>query len=94
MALTVHALTTFATVRDELGLTGTDQQATIERLINAVSEAMEVAAGGRHFDFESGRVEKVRGYGDFRLVLSRPPVISISGIVLLNMDRTLHTGFL
>lgn len=79
MSLNVHALTTYATVRDELGLTGTQEETALERMINAASEAIENICG-RHFEYGSAVVERVRGEGNYRIMLSRTPVLSITSI--------------
>lgn len=86
MALSTHALTTYDTVKAELGLKDDMAQDAIERLINAASEAMEKAAGGRHFEYKAGEVELHRGYGDHRLVLRRTPVTTLTQIRLLELD--------
>ncbi len=89
MTLSAHALTTVATVLGELGLTSSPAlDARIERMIEAVSAAFERLAGGRLFYYEANIVERVRGYGGFVLALNRPPLISISSILLLNIDGT------
>lgn len=88
MALTVHALTKWETVRDELGQTGTANQTVFERIVNAVSEAIEMVAGGRHFERGAAIIERVRGNGTSRLILSRTPIVSIASIERLNQDGT------
>lgn len=87
MTLSVHALSTYATVRDELGLTGTQAQTRIERLIEAASAEFESLAN-RHFENSTAVTELLPGYGDYRLILRRVPVVSITTIKLLNTDGT------
>ncbi len=79
MALGVHALTKFETVRDELGLSGTGDQTVIERLINAASEAIERFCQ-RHFERDTAIVEDLKGFGDERLVIRQPPLNTITSI--------------
>lgn len=72
MALNNNALTTVATVKTALGITGSDDDALIERLINAASNAIEQYCN-RKFA-RSSVTEKVPGYGRTRLVVSRTPI--------------------
>lgn len=86
-----HALTTAAVVRDELGGCGAEELAVIARLINAVSDAMQVCAG-RKFYYEAGAVERVKSYGTESIVVRRTPIVSITQIDLINQDGTVaHT---
>ncbi len=86
MAVSIHALTTYDTVKAELGLKNDMAQDAIERLINAMSEAVERMAGGRHFEYKTGEVELHPGFGDHRLILKRTPVATITQIRLLDLD--------
>jgi hypothetical protein len=88
MAVTTHALTRLTTVQTELNLGASDHVTALERMIDAASYAMEQAAGGRHFERTSGIVERVRGTGGLRLILSRTPIVSITSIERLNIDGT------
>lgn len=89
MPLTSNALTTLQTVKDELEITDTSQDATLERLINAASDAIERYCE-RAFHYEEDIVEKVAGYGTPFIVVSRTPIISISSIKI--GDSTLDSS--
>ena len=83
MTLSARALTTVATVLDELGMKpgDVDVKRRLERLIEAAS-AFVVTRCGRELVCEAGIVEKLRGRGSVRLVLARRPVVSIASIVV------------
>ena len=49
MAIVDHALTTRAKVKEYAGITGTDQDAVIDSLINAYTAVIEKYCGGRRF---------------------------------------------
>lgn len=88
MSLTAHALTTYAEAKGEIGLDDDALQAKVERIINAVSEAMEDAAGSRHFEYGAALAHDVQGLGGARLIVPRAPVVSITKVELLNLDGT------
>ena len=102
MALSSHALTTVNEVKNELEISPSDtsQDALIERLINAASEAIENYCD-RHFE-KAQVTERLAGYGRSRIVLSRTPVlqivsVSVNGSVLpadSYMLEDAETGFL
>lgn len=71
-------LTTLSTVKDEIGITGTDDDNFISRLIQEISAAI-VSYTGREFAREEVK-EKVGGYGNQQLIVSRTPIKSISEI--------------
>jgi hypothetical protein len=79
MALEDNALTTLATLKDELGIVGATQDTTLERMINSVSAAIESYCN-RKFWYEADIAEKVAGYGTKYLHVSRNPIVSISSI--------------
>jgi len=84
MALTDQALTTLQVAQDELGIDASADLSVfsrIERYINAVSAAI-ASYCNREFYYEADIVENLPGYGDVRLVVSRPPLLSISSIVI------------
>lgn len=95
MVLQSNALTTVATVQGELGSAASNtSRAVLERLINAASTALESAAGGRKFSFQSGISEDVPGLGGFHLqVRQRWPIKRITAINLLNPDQTIAYTF-
>lgn len=78
MALTANSLTTWAKLKDELGLTDDTLQARGEGYIAEVSEELERLCN-RVFRRAAGHVEAVAP-GDFRLAVSRPPIISVASI--------------
>lgn len=85
MPLTDAALTTVTTV--SAAIDGSPTQATVERLINSVSDAMARVAN-RKFYYESDIEEDLRGEGSFRLVVKRPPIVTLTSIELLDTDGT------
>ena len=90
MALSAHALTLYATVRDAMGFTSADDatvQTKIERIINAVSDEMESLAH-RHFEYGAAISEKQKGFDEPRLVLERAPLKAITSIEYLGVDGT------
>lgn len=88
MTLSARALTTLATLKTELGISGSDSDTRLERMIEATSEAMSREAGGRIFQREAGAIHKIAGYGYPRLILPSAPVVSIASIVLIDSDGT------
>lgn len=80
VALAANALTTLAVAKEALGIAVADdsQDAAVLRQVNVASQYLENACA-RIF----GRAtleESVPGYGTDKLVLSRPPIVSVSGI--------------
>ncbi len=84
MALSAHALTTLAAVKDFLKIDNTDSQydGLLERMINAASEAIEGYCQ-RHFERASYN-EWYRGNGRQMLVLSQSPIIQVILVELNN----------
>lgn len=79
MTLATYALTTLEAARLELGLTDSDNDIQLERIINAASKAIERYCG-REFSFARARVEDVPGTGGFFLFLSRTPVLEVASV--------------
>lgn len=79
-------LTTLETVKSELGISDTGQDAFLSSLIDRASDAI-VSFCGRPFAKESYR-ETLAGYGTNRLILSRTPVIAVSSITADSEDIT------
>lgn len=78
MALNANALTLYATAKSDLGLANDTDQAAVERCINAGSSAIESYCGRK---FGKGTVtEKLRGSANPLLLVSRPPIVSITSI--------------
>lgn len=69
-----------ATVKTELGITGSGDDALLDRLIAAASRAV-VRYTGREFVQETV-AETRAGHGDRRMLLTRRPVVSISSVLL------------
>ncbi len=85
MALATHALTTLAVVKEDLGFSDNEKDAVLERLINSVSRAFWREAG-RALHYEAEIVERVPGYGVFRLRMKRRPVASVTEIVRIDIE--------
>lgn len=90
------ALTTYETARDVIGLgndSPTASQGHIERIINAVSEAMAKAAN-RPFVRATVTGERHGSNGGPRLFLRRTPVVSVSSVTTVAGDgSTVVTTF-
>lgn len=92
MALSPRALTTLATVKSELDITGPGSDARLERMIEAISEAMSREAGGRIFQYQPAAVHKIAGYGYPRLIVPCAPLLSVEEVSLIDSDGTIiHT---
>lgn len=78
MALNDNALTELATVKAELGITDASQDAKIERLINAVSSAIDKHC--RRVFARGTLSEKVAGKGTPTIMIARPPIVSIASL--------------
>lgn len=87
MALSDYALTTYEIAKATLGLPNDDDQAAVERTINAVGRAMSRIAG-RIFHRSSSIVEYQAGWGTNQLILDRAPIVSIASIVDVAIDDT------
>lgn len=92
MALAASALTTLATVRDELGIVPTTFDTILERMINAVSDAFAKEAD-RVFQSGVAITERVRGYGTERIIINRVPVTVLTSVELLDQDGTVSTTY-
>jgi hypothetical protein len=79
VALSSHALTTVAEVKTALGISGSDDDSLIERLINAASDRVERYCG-RHFERDDAAEETIAGYGQHELRVLRTPINSITSI--------------
>lgn len=85
MALATNALTTVATIEDELGISSGTEDARLERLINEASAIAESYAG-RSFYRDSAVVEKVLGGEGPYLFVARAPLNSVTSISFLGSD--------
>jgi uncharacterized phiE125 gp8 family phage protein len=82
VALAANALTTLATAKAELGLTGTaENDSVLERLINTASDAAERYCR-RSFTRATVTSERVKGYGGPRLMVARTPVVSVTSVII------------
>lgn len=84
MALPTNALTTVATLAAELGIStpasSSAAEVDLERRISVASDLIEARCGRK---FYKGTVtEKVAGYGEATLRLSRYPLVSITSVTL------------
>lgn len=77
--LTLHALTTLAEAKTEMGVSGVTDDDYISRVINASSDVVRRFCD-RVFYFEADIEEYVPGYGDTNMLLSRTPIDSITSI--------------
>lgn len=81
MALPGTALTTLATVADELGVTSPgSEDSRLERYVSAASDAVRAYIGRASVHFDAAIVEALPGYGRQRLALARPPVLSVASV--------------
>ena len=76
-----RALTTFETLRDELGLSGTDQQTALERYVMIATDKMTEICN-RTFHRELEVVDRLRTVGEQWLYTEKYPVRSIESIVV------------
>lgn len=85
MALSTDALTTLAVVLDEVDIesaTATkEQRARLERYIEAAS-SLVASILQRPLAYNVDVVERCRGFGGARLLLSRAPIVSVGSIVV------------
>ena len=80
MALADNALTTVDTVKDDLGITGTEFDSYIERQINVYSEKIEKYCKRRFKKQEY--TEKYEGNNTLRLSLKNYPILSVSALTI------------
>ncbi len=79
MALATNALTMITTVEDELNISTGTQDALLTRYINSASTTIETFCN-RKFYYEVDIEEYIKGYGDPRLKVNRPPLTAIDSI--------------
>lgn len=90
--LAANALTSYEAIKCELGLAD-GKQPIIERLINAVSDQFEAAAGGRSFYYQTGIIENHRGLGDSRLISRKAPLVTVTSIILRSIQGDAVTTY-
>ena len=83
VSLTDSALCTLADLKTELGISGSGEDDTLKRMINAAS-AQIAGFCNRSFYYETGKVEYVAGYGTPYLRVSKYPLEAITSIVYLS----------
>lgn len=90
MALVSNALTILATVKDELGITVTTYDSVIERMIAAISGAIEKHCR-RSLVYAVVTSERHRPSGLYTLALDRTPLVSLTSITVdgESVDMTL-----
>ena len=82
MPLSDYALTTIATVEDELGITPSSEDARVQRYIHAVSRWLTAPAQmNRTLQYDAAIAENAAGYGDPYMIIDRPPLVGITSIV-------------
>jgi hypothetical protein len=79
MPLSSNALVTLGTLKSELGITGTSDDALLERYINVVSGRIERFCN-RSLYYVAAQVDSLGGPGTFYLLVTRPPLLSITSI--------------
>lgn len=79
MALNANALTTLATVKDELGISGAGDDTFLERAINVASDRI-VKFCDREFHYEASIEETSAGYGSPLLLVKKTPLLSIASV--------------
>lgn len=79
MPLPANALTTVATMEDELGIAANSATARLERLIAVASDIIERYCS-RKFARQVGIVENVEGQGGQLLILRRTPIVQVTSI--------------
>ena len=86
MALAANALTTLRDVKLELGISSVDvtHDRYLESLINSTSSQIETFLQ-RNLSRDAAKVERVSGYGNFTLILSLTPVLSLTSIEIISM---------
>lgn len=79
MALVTGSLVTLATVKTELGISSSTDDAYLERVIAASTDTIS-AFCRRTFHYETGIVEKVSGSATPYMTLAKAPLVSIASI--------------
>ncbi len=85
MALNANALITVEQLEKELGLVAASQTEKVEAAINEASSRIEDYCDRKLF-FTAGIVEKVAGFGSFKLRLDRPPIVALTTITFVESD--------
>ena len=79
MALTAQALTTLDTLKSELGITSSSDDAYLERTIESASARLQSLLA-RLVYYQVDIVETVTGSGNPFIIVDRAPIVSISSI--------------
>lgn len=91
MALSPQALTTVANVKTYLGISDTSQDATIEQLINSVSD--DIACRCNRVFLSAERTEKLVGNGRQTLLLTYYPITDVKSVAVNDTALTEVTDF-
>lgn len=85
MALASNALTTLQDVKLELGISSTDVSSDryLASLINSSSSQIESFLN-RKLQKQTGKVERLSGYGNYTLVLSLTPVLTLTSVEIIS----------
>jgi len=86
MALAANALTTLQDVKLELDISSVDvsNDRYLEALINSTSSQVE-AFLNRELSRNEAKVDRISGYGNYTLILSKTPILSLKSIILTSM---------
>jgi hypothetical protein len=79
MALIATSLVNLATVKTDLGISGSSEDTKLERYIHVATDAIEKYCR-RTFSRDTAIVEKVAGFGTEKLRVARAPINSITSI--------------
>lgn len=93
MALLSYALTTLAGLKEQLEITGSDQDSLLEHLINSATERLEREMGGRRIA-ATDYVQWISPDGQFKLVLGQYPIIQFNamGLSTINAMDVTYSG--
>ncbi len=79
VSLADNALTTLATLKEDLGISGSSDDDQLNRIINAASDRVETYCQ-RSFYRVTTETDRVPGYGWTKMYLARTPVNSITSV--------------
>lgn len=79
ISLADNALTTLATLKEDLGISGSSDDEQLKRIINAASDRVETYCQ-RSFYRVTTETDRVPGYGWTKIYLARTPVNSITSV--------------
>lgn len=91
MPVETWALTTLATVKDELGIADDSQDARLTRMIHAATRRFESECSRRFA--RADYTERIKGQGMNEILLGQWPVVSISSLTLDGVTLVENTDF-